>query len=46
MDHLVKWFIFDLQLFADGDTGEKTEKATPRRRERPAKRARSLKAPI
>lgn len=26
-------FIINLQLFAEGDTGEKTEKATPRRRE-------------
>lgn len=33
MEELVKWFDFDLQLLAEGDTGEKTEKATPRRRE-------------
>lgn len=44
MDDPVKWFIFDLQLFADGDTGEKTEKATPRRREEARKKGQVFKS--
>lgn len=36
--------MFDLQLFADGDTGEKTEKATPRRREEARKKGQVFKS--
>lgn len=34
----------NLQLFADGDTGEKTEKATPRRREEARKKGQIFKS--
>lgn len=44
MEDLVKWFIFDLQLLAEGDTGEKTEKATPRRREEARKKGQVFKS--
>lgn len=38
------FFIFDLQLFADGDGGEKTEQATPRRREDAKKKGQVFKS--
>lgn len=38
------YLMFDLQLFADGDTGEKTEKATPRRREEARKKGQVFKS--
>ncbi len=38
------YFNFDLQLFADGDTGEKTEPATPRRREDARKKGQVFKS--
>ncbi|MEN6349769.1 MAG: flagellar biosynthesis protein FlhB [Syntrophomonas sp.] len=44
MGDLAKWFIFDLQLLAEGDTGEKTEKATPRRREEARKKGQVFKS--
>ncbi|QGT99182.1 Flagellar biosynthesis protein FlhB [Candidatus Syntrophocurvum alkaliphilum] len=39
-----KYFLLDLQLFAEGDTGEKTEKATPRRREEARKKGQVFKS--
>lgn len=39
-----KLFIFDLQLFAEGDGGEKTEQATPRRREDARKKGQVFKS--
>ncbi len=44
MEEILKWFDFDLQLLADGDTGEKTEKATPRRREEARKKGQIFKS--
>ncbi len=45
MDEHVVYFLFDLQLFADqGDTGEKTEKATPRRVEEARKKGQVYKS--
>lgn len=38
------WYPLDLQLFADGDTGEKTEQATPRRREEARKKGQVFKS--
>jgi flagellar biosynthetic protein FlhB len=38
------YFVFDIQLFADGDTGEKTETATPRRREDARKKGQVFKS--
>lgn len=44
-DELLKNYIFDLQLFAgEGDTGEKTEQATPRRREEARKKGQVFKS--
>ncbi len=37
-------FIFNLQLFAEGDGGEKTEQATPRRREEARKKGQVFKS--
>ncbi|MGE5390562.1 MAG: flagellar biosynthesis protein FlhB [Deltaproteobacteria bacterium] len=39
-----KKFIFDLQIFAEGDGGEKTEQATPRRREDARKKGQVFKS--
>jgi len=39
-----KYFIFNLQLFAEGDGGEKTEQATPRRREDARKKGQVFKS--
>lgn len=44
MDEPLKWYPLDLQLFADGDTGEKTEDATPRRREEARKKGQVFKS--
>lgn len=44
MDEKLKLYLFDLQLFADGDGGEKTEKATPRRREEARKKGQVFKS--
>lgn len=44
-DDIRKRYLFNLQLFAgDGDTGEKTEKATPRRREEARKKGQVFKS--
>lgn len=44
-DDLEKRYLFNLQLFAgEGDTGEKTEKATPRRREEARKKGQVFKS--
>jgi len=40
----IGYFLFDLQLFADGDGGEKTEQATPRRREDARKKGQVFKS--
>ncbi|HWP98599.1 MAG TPA: flagellar biosynthesis protein FlhB [Syntrophomonadaceae bacterium] len=44
MDEKLTWYPLDLQLFADGDTGEKTEQATPRRREEARKKGQVFKS--
>ncbi|MEN6348071.1 MAG: flagellar biosynthesis protein FlhB [Syntrophomonas sp.] len=44
MDDEHKYYLIDLQLFADDDTGEKTEKATPRRREEARKKGQVFKS--
>lgn len=44
MDEQLYRYIIDLQLFADGDTGEKTEKATPRKREEARKKGQVFKS--
>ena len=44
-DDIGKRYLFNLQLFAgEGDTGEKTEKATPRRREEARKKGQVFKS--
>ncbi len=44
MDDKIKLFIINLQLFADDETGEKTEKATPRKREEARKKGQVFKS--
>ncbi len=44
IEEFKKHFIFDLQLFADGEGGEKTEQATPRRREDARKKGQVFKS--
>lgn len=44
MDDKYKLFIINLQLFAEDDTGEKTEKATPRKREEARKKGQVFKS--
>lgn len=44
MGDRVNFYLIDLQLFAEGDTGEKTEKPTPRRREEARKKGQVFKS--
>ncbi|MDD4627359.1 MAG: flagellar biosynthesis protein FlhB [Syntrophomonas sp.] len=44
MDEQYRYFFIDLQLFADDGMGEKTEKATPRRREEARKKGQVFKS--
>lgn len=44
IDEKKRYFLFDLQLFAEGDGGEKTEQATPRRREDARKKGQVFKS--
>lgn len=43
-DNKIELFVFNLQLFAEGDGGEKTEQATPRRREEARKKGQVFKS--
>jgi flagellar biosynthetic protein FlhB len=44
MEEQYRYFLMDLQLFADDGMGEKTEKATPRRREEARKKGQVFKS--